>query len=409
MRNNGLAVISIAVAIALGVISACAPTPPLPPAQVPDDEDNPPSVTLGRWVKDLKVGPKMNATGRNMRGSKFVSQDLRGAMFAGSELSDVCFHNCDLSNASFKDAVFVDTYFHTCILTDTDFDDATIHGRHSAAIGLRTTGMHLSDKQLQSTRSYRIKNLNGCTIAGGGWDRSKPHVKFDFRDAQLLNAYLMEGDFGECDFTDARIVGLSLMGARITFDQLASTLSYKWCIRKENPMPLKLSLWNGIPFAVPAPYSAIDGKVSFRGMDLTGIAIRDEPLPDADFTDTTITEGNFSGGITQAQLCVTKNYRKGNLSRIGFGNIDLSKCNLSRQNLTEARFGDCVFTGANFEDAVITDTDFICLGSGNTGLTVEQIKSTWNYKNDRMAGVLLPKELAEALEKEKELEKKATK
>jgi len=35
-----------------------------------------------------------------------------------------------------------------------------------------------------------------------------------------------------------------------------------------------------------------------------------------------------------------------------------------------------------------------------TGLTLDQIKSTWNYKHGRMAGIQLPEELAKALEKE---------
>jgi hypothetical protein len=39
------------------------------------------------------------------------------------------------------------------------------------------------------------------------------------------------------------------------------------------------------------------------------------------------------------------------------------------------------------------------------GLTIEQIKSTWNYKNGRMAGVVLPRRVAAALLKENDREK----
>jgi hypothetical protein len=55
---------------------------------------------------------------------------------------------------------------------------------------------------------------------------------------------------------------------------------------------------------------------------------------------------------------------------------------------------DC--TGTKFNDAVVTD----CNLSYAEGLTLEQIKSTWNYKHGRMADVVLPKELAEALQRE---------
>lgn len=378
-------------------------------AQPPEDEDYPPSVTLGQWARDLKSGPKMNAAGRDLHGSKFVSQDLRSAVFSGADLSGVLFTNCDLSGASFKGATFSHARFDACKLDGADFDDATINGPNPDSLGLTTVG-HLSEKQVKSTRSYRTKDLFGCTIAATKWDATKPLVKYDFRGARLMGACLVEGDFGECDFTDARIDGVELIGARITFKQLASTWNYKArVLRENNPRLIKLALCNWVPFAAPDQRPLIGGNVDFRGVNLTGLRISGPPLPDADFTDATITDGSFVGGITKAQLCSTRNYREGNLSRIAFADIDLSNVDLSGQNLTGSYLTQCDLTGAKFQNAIITNMDFTATSTNNRGLTVEQIKSTWNYKHGRMAGVVLPKELADALQKETVLEKKEPK
>ena len=52
----------------------------------------------------------------------------------------------------------------------------------------------------------------------------------------------------------------------------------------------------------------------------------------------------------------------------------------------------------NLDDAVITGAHFFNVPFGsNVGLTAEQIRTTWNYKNDRMQGIVLPKEIADSL------------
>ena len=43
-----------------------------------------PSVTLGPSAGDLTVGPKMNAAGKDLRGSKFAAQDLAGHVSTGA-------------------------------------------------------------------------------------------------------------------------------------------------------------------------------------------------------------------------------------------------------------------------------------------------------------------------------------
>ena len=79
--------------------------------------------------------------------------------------------------------------------------------------------------------------------------------------------------------------------------------------------------------------------------------------------------------------------------------LDLANVDFSQQDLTRAKFVQCDLTGADFTDAVITDADFH--GCLDTPPTVEQIKSTWNYKHGRMAGVLLAEQLQAALQVDK--------
>lgn len=71
----------------------------------------------------------------------------------------------------------------------------------------------------------------------------------------------------------------------------------------------------------------------------------------------------------------------------------------SRFNLTGNYF-NANFSNANFTDAVVTDCNFDL-----AKITVEQIQSTWNYKTKNMEGIVLPKEIQETLDKEKQNEK----
>ncbi|MEA1950603.1 MAG: pentapeptide repeat-containing protein [Planctomycetota bacterium] len=349
-----------------------------------------PSVKLGRWARDLKVGPGMNAVGKHLKGSEFVGQNLQGAIFDDCDLDGVRFNECDLSQASFKGACLTGVYIAASGLKGADFSEAILNGAKLASSSL-------SKEQLKSTHSYKTKNLNDCVISAREvypLVSDKPLVKYDFRKANLYDAYLTNGDFSNCDFTDAGIGNIRLSNARITAKQLASTQSYQ----RRN---LRHMSFMNFLTSTRGP-CAIYGRIDFSGIDLTGTRFRGSPL-DADFSDSTITDCYFDFTLTKEQLCSTRNYQEGNLSGIRLWHIDLSGCNLSRQNLTGCNLKRCDFNGTNFEDAIITDTNFGKKRDWEcTGLTIGQIKSTWNYKHDRMEGITLPKDIAAVLDKERE-------
>ena len=51
---------------------------------------------------------------------------------------------------------------------------------------------------------------------------------------------------------------------------------------------------------------------------------------------------------------------------------------------------DCLLNGVSFDEAIVTAATFTETPPGTSGLTIDQIKSTWNYKNRQMEGVTLP-------------------
>jgi uncharacterized protein YjbI with pentapeptide repeats len=101
--------------------------------------------------------------------------------------------------------------------------------------------------------------------------------------------------------------------------------------------------------------------------------------------------------INKEQLYTTESYKNGTINYTCLMNDDFTKVNFSKMNLTGCRFyKDTNFQDADFTDAVISDCDFEKV----IGLTYEQIKSTWNYKNNRMDDIKLPKEIKSQLNNE---------
>jgi uncharacterized protein YjbI with pentapeptide repeats len=304
-------------------------------------------------------------------------------VFDGCNLYGVKIYQCDLSRASFRRVVFSGALVGDCQVDEADFTDAIING--NAFNGDEPFyQLEISPKQLKTTRSYASKNLHHCVIRASG---STPIL--DFRDADLRHSLLAAADFTKCDFANANIYRVTLTNATLAFEQLASTA---------NMRGKQLSIR-----VLPGPTrAALTVKVDFSGIDLEGSEFWHFP-PDWDLRSAKINGCTFRGGLTKAQLCSTTSYSRGDLSRVGIAKCDLSKCSLAGVNLSGARFGQCTFSGADFNDAVITGVNFCSvslLPSGCTGLTADQIRTTWNFKHDRMKGIILPQEVVEGLSAE---------
>jgi len=365
----------------------------LPSTGRSQEDTESPSVTLGPLVRDLHVGPGMRAVGQSLKGSLFIGQKLRNADFEGCDLDGVVFYQSDLSGASFKNARLRGMNTTECQYDQADFTDAIINdivcergGLSDPPMAFWPHHMRLSEEQVKSTRSYKTKDLHRCVILGCktapcNYTTKADAPAYDFRGANLVGAILFHGDFTKCDFTDARISGIGLYYCQVTVDQLASTQSFKSRVLRHAELHTRLF-----------------GEVDFSGFDLTGTCFSLGHLAVATYEKATISECWFVGGLTKEGLYSTTNYQQGRLQKITFQYINMSGWDLARKDLTGCRFFNCNFAGTLFDNAVITDVEFARIGLGGcTGLTAEQIKSTWNYRHGRMAGIKLPPAVAEAL------------
>lgn len=344
-----------------------------------------PRVVLSPVAADLVVGPGMNAAGRDLRGCEFVTQNLTGAVFDGCNLYGVQITGCILKGASFRNAIFMGAHVEVGPEDMADFTDATINGvGESGAEGWgQLYGLNLSPSQLISTWSYKNKDLYQCVIYGS--DHLGEPVALDLRSADLRQATL-GGDLSKCDFTNARIYGAFFGNDSITFEQLASTLDFK-----QRGLRVRLSIGGKTATALSGKWDF--SQISLKGSDLSC------PPPDADFTDARIGGCTIRNGLTRPQLYSTTSYKQGNLTGLRLVWSDLSGCDLSGMNLTGCFFSHCKFAGTNFEDAVITDAWFVTdkRTAESDCLSVDQIKSTWNYKHGHMEGIRLPEQVAQAL------------
>ncbi len=343
-----------------------------------------PTVVLGPAAKKLVVGPGMNATGVDLRGCEFITQDLTRAVFDGCNLYGARIVGCTLSGASFRNAVFTGANVEVFPHEKANFTDATINGAESSrSEGFSSYNVVLSPTQLMSTWSYKNKDLHQCIICGSN-DSGDP-VRLDFRQADLRQANL-RGNCSKCDFTDARVFRAFFGNGSITFEQLASTRDFKQrglCIRLNLSGPIDLPLSDKWDFS----------RINLKGSDLSW------PPRNAEFTDAKIEGCTIRRGLTRTQLYSTASYKHGTLAGLRLVWSSLSGCDLSGVNLTDCMFSHCKFADTIFEDAVITGVRFVSDQRINKAdqLTGEQIKSTWNYKHGRMAGITLPDEVARAL------------
>jgi uncharacterized protein YjbI with pentapeptide repeats len=313
----------------------------------------------------LKIGPGMNAVGRNLRDQRFWEVDLSGADFSDADLTNVTFECCNLQNVRFCGARMNGTYIEDCETTGADFTDAVI--------GYVERGMNrleIAPEQLKATKTYasKKKSMYGCSIPGGD---------YDFRNFRLHDCYFQnERTFENSDFSGASLEGVCFeYGLR--FDQLASTDNYR---RKR--------------------FYRLNTTV-FGPADFTGICFFDSVLRTVDemVLENTRFEGScgLGGKVRAEQIRATYNYRHGDLSRLTLGeekvgDIDLSGLDLSSQNLTDVNFQGS-FAGAKFDDAVISGAK---LGEARN-LTADQIRTTWNFKHGRMADIELPAAVAREL------------
>jgi len=293
-------------------------------------------------------------------------------------------------------------------------------------------GADFSDKQLTGI-AYRYKQpLVGVNFSGTHFYSFEFFdailIDCDFSKAVLYNSSMdcpnhrgsldmsnvgtgMKG----CNFTDAMLTRSSLSG--INGKQLESTLNFS-----------KHKDFSDCGFG----YSDFS-NVDFTGFDLRNTDFYEVKIDGANFTDAKISGMRFSGNdpynhksivdIKIEQLLSTRDFKIGLVKNIHIPKITWPDHTIDLSNMVfiDCQFGwvpvildenkekyvpdynaikklpDSVFAKIDLTDSIISGCNF-----GNfLGLTLENIKSTWNYKHNRMAGIKLPEEIQKALDTEK--------
>ncbi len=256
-------------------------------------------------------------------------------------------------------------------------------------------GLDLSGKDLYGIRINRqlgeVKEINfaGANLVNANFEETT-FINCSFRGANLLGMHYY-AYFENCDFTDAIIGGYGGEHVGRTFvvipkNDIAKTRSYKF-----------------------KDLSNLSNKGRLKGLDLSGFDLTNSYLDvkDCPLAKSTISKSCLLG-MTAQQLQSTNDFHVKELLHIKFYGLDLSKMNFSFFNLTGCIFGtirnETNISNCDFTDAIISRCNFW----NAKNITLSQIKSTWNYKTGNMAGVKLPKELQEQLDKERN-EKKGSK
>ena len=249
---------------------------------------------------------------------------------------------------------------------------------------------------LQSPRL--IKLTNGLNLR-----------RLDLVGAQINNIILEDVDFGGCDFTRAdlrqayfvrcdfslailrdvktdeytRFIDCKFDGARF------AAHNFQWYPRE----PFDVSLLTEEQLKSTDYF---DKKLKPAGFGCHGFwksihnwntisAMMFEDCADYDFTDIAL-QGEFRN-LTAEQLKQTQNFQAGLYEHITFGGgnqrrlLDYKNFDFSKAILRHCTFRNVDLTGADFTDAVLYDCKF----QAQTIISLEQLQSTWNWKNGRVS------------------------
>ena len=300
----------------------------------------------------------MDLSGKDLSGVRINNVTLsrvnfEGANLSGANLEQARFYGCNFRSADFTGANAELAFFPEC-----DFSNARLANSRSFWI---TWDQYRSTKDIASREitfdAHRFTGIN--------------YTDFFFTNDAKVNAI-------RCNFYNAYFFGKCSI-LNMSKEQLSSTQNHKI---KEFPGSLSLI---AVERDVSTSLSGLDLSncridcLSFEGYDLSGV----------DFTDARITNClRFINcvGLTPEQLQSTWNWKNGKFN-FDLGNLNVDWSNVDFSGLTfnqTSCLGKGSVAGANFTDAKINYSTW----ANSRDVTVEQIKSTWNYKNREMCFML---------------------
>lgn len=190
-----------------------------------------------------------------------------------------------------------------------------------------------------------------------GQDFSNSNLMFDsFRNATLQNVNFTNSIISGADFSSTTDSGF-------TASQLYTTASYQSKnLHRINFSENNLSDWDlsGQQLERTVFRDSLLSNTDFSSAVFFGSQLTRANVTGAIFTDAAINSASFGAviGLSSNQLYSTASYKEGNLSSIGFTQLDLSGWDFSNQRLSMSSFRNSVLSNANFEGAILLGTSF---------------------------------------------------
>ncbi|MBQ2790646.1 MAG: pentapeptide repeat-containing protein [Thermoguttaceae bacterium] len=271
---------------------------------------------------------------------------------------DVDFSGADLTGADFSQAFFYRCNFSGATLDNVRLDEGTVFYKCNFS-GATLTNI---------SRTSPVSDIDAT------------FVQCDFSRATLKNVDTNSADsprlFERCVFDGARLADVD--ATDLTTAQIKSTANFKTLLTLE-----------GVRFKIDErDFSGfVLSRISLQGATL--LKLTDARLEDVDAI-----------GVSGWQLESTVNFREKNYVdlRLKAANetcpaLHFEKYDFSGAMLTRCRFWRACFRDADFSDAILIDCSF----RGAEDLTLEQLKSTWNWKAGRLDLAFGPDALDEKL------------
>lgn len=318
-----------------------------------DDALPPPTtrVTVGPDATDVKLENGLDLSRRDLSNVRInnvyvCDVDFSGSDLTGADLRFARFQRCKFSNATLKNVSINDsTKFEECDFRGAKLQDVALT---SVAVAVNPPedydkdGMRIRKLELSDEEVFENPTFIGCDFTGASLNAVPPLDRWTFHDCVFEGVYLADVNARGCPSLD-----------------VSSTANVK-----------KYKEFEGVELdkAPQDLFGAVLTRTSFATVERT-----------VDLTDARLTEVAASG-LSGRQLAQTANFREKRYNGLRLADANFGKYDFSDAMLTRCRFSRVDFTDADFTDAVLLDCDFRDV----EGLTLEQLKSTWNWKTDRL-------------------------
>jgi uncharacterized protein YjbI with pentapeptide repeats len=259
-------------------------------------------------------------------------------------------------------------------------------------------------------------NFSKCDLRGAKFDNILLK-KCVFEGADMRGFYYVCDVYYEslidCDFENALIHGDVEKGIfTIVFSMSAKQVCQSKSYRIRNLSNMVIERWREAEYYIDRAHIRRHTDRKLPEIDFSKCNLQNTRLPEVSRSsrfDEAIIKGARLTGLTKKQLYTTSNYKNGIINDTVF--IETYIVDENADNFNDVNFANFNLTGcgfnldihnADFTNAIISNCNFDFQGLDEKHqITVNQIKTTWNYKNDRMNSIKLPERIRKELESEK--------